>query len=324
MLLEGIGYEAHAMFNFYFTFGGEGFNWNDGSDNLKFCWRDPRYLDALLYVNKLYREGLINIADFTDTQDQMDVNLRSEKVFCSVGPVGNSLEAGPELAKINPKMKYTAIDPILAPGVKEYKYPAWFGLGWMCPTITKDCKDPEVAMKFIEYTCTYEQQAMSYAGREGIDWKWGGSDGKSIVLIGQAKKDYDASYDAWSLKYGTRREYSFNGNQYFRDCLTWGNAIGNPERMKVIELNAKVNVDFMKYSWCFPDNGSEEKLISERVRLEIKAYAGRIMMAKSESEARSLHAEFIKKADDMGYSKTEKMATDKYKQYGPIIMDMLK
>ena len=321
--IEGVGYEAHSLFNVSFSFGCGGFDWNDNGA-IKMHQRDPRYLQALLYVNKLYREGLINISDFTDKQDQQDATLRQDKVFCSVGPLGNLIDASPELAKVNPNAKYVPIDPILAPGVDSYKIPAWYGLGWMCPVITKDCENPDRAIKFIEYCCTDEQQAMAYAGREGVDWQWGGDDGKSIVLIGQAKADYTASVDEWKKKYGTQKEYSFCGNQYYRDCFSWGKAIDDPLQLKVMQLSAACNLDALQYSFCFPDNGSEEMKISTKVAEVIKGYVGKCCTAKSEAEATAIYNDAMKKIDALGYAKVEAVKTEKWKKWAPIMEAMVK
>lgn len=322
MPVEGVGYEAHSLFNVSFTFGCGGFDWNNNG-TITMTMKNPKYLQALLWVNKLYREGLINISDFTDKQDQQDATLRQDDVFCSVGPLQNCVDANKELAKINPNAKYVPIDPILAPGVDKYNTPALFSFGWMCPLITKDTAYPDRAIKFIEYCCTDEEQAMAYAGREGTDWQWGGPDGKDIVLIGQAKADYAASVDAWKLKYGASKEYSFCGNQYFRDCFTWGLAETDPVQQKARQLTAAVDLSHLQFWNETPTVGSDEAKISTQCADVIKNFVGNCCLASSEAEATAIYDDAMKKIDDLGYAKVEALKSARWQQYGHMFDNLI-
>jgi putative aldouronate transport system substrate-binding protein len=58
---------------------------------------------------------------------------------------------------------------LVSPDTKYYNP----GTGWAALAITKNCKNPEAAIKFMEYMWSVEGMRLSEWGREGIEWTMG-------------------------------------------------------------------------------------------------------------------------------------------------------
>ncbi|HEY0827365.1 MAG TPA: extracellular solute-binding protein [Bacilli bacterium] len=119
----------------------------------KYCsvkWLHPEYPTFIAYLNKLYREGLIDPEIFVKDDQQVTQDLSSNSfmlpyVWHAAGGANAILNAK------DPESHFIAIPPMSATG-KEFSFPASSRVGGAVQTfISKKAKDPEAAIKLLRY-----------------------------------------------------------------------------------------------------------------------------------------------------------------------------
>jgi len=154
---------------------------------------DPRYKDLLVYLNKLYKEKLLS-PDIEGSQRQQVITQNRAGVYAH--DPSDWLSGFDTLAKAkDPNVDYQFI-PVIKPSadaadpklVKRNNFWHYYG-------ITKDSKNPELAMKWIDYVYASEDGQMLYGyGVEGLSYTLG-TDGKpqftDLIL---KNPDYDSPF----------------------------------------------------------------------------------------------------------------------------------
>jgi putative aldouronate transport system substrate-binding protein len=132
------------------------------------------YREGLRYLNRLYREGLLNPESFTqDSNNQVNKNESGP-----VPVIGSFLAQRPGYANnltTVPNSKrweqYDSVPPLKGPGGKVTA--AWnpyiqYATGQTF--ITKNCKYPEAAFRLVDLCAEHEMGIRMYYGIEGTDW----------------------------------------------------------------------------------------------------------------------------------------------------------
>lgn len=112
---------------------------------------DPDYPRFIEYLNRLYREGLMD-PDMFGKDSQTATEDLSSRVFM-LPYVWHALDQGANqiLESKDPDSHFIAIPPMDATG-EGFKFPGASRVGGAVQTfITKDCVDPEAAVKLIRY-----------------------------------------------------------------------------------------------------------------------------------------------------------------------------
>jgi putative aldouronate transport system substrate-binding protein len=288
----------------YQTFGGKGKYYMDG-DKVKLMVRDPRYKETLLYVNKLYREGLVNASDFTDKLEQQQQNNRTGKLGVAVGGLYYRNESD-QLTKVIPNASYSAIDPILADGVSEFAQVASAFDGQDAMVVTRKCTAPDRAIKFIEFLATDEAQSVAVCGPKEKYWDYGGTDNNWIL----PKKELSDAFADWNKFQSTIGGYLYAwiGGTYPDSQFAWGLAANDNEKKKVYELEGKVS-DYSEFDGIEPGAGSPESVIATKVEGNWGNFLAKICLAKSEEAAASAYDDMITKIDALEFNKVEDLWT---------------
>jgi putative aldouronate transport system substrate-binding protein len=129
---------------------------------------EPAFRKALVYLNDLYREGLLAASLFTDNQQQFRATLNSTPPIAGIttaGSYGNWPNANfnqnfIDLAMIPP---LTGPDGVCYTPYQEY-VPTQAGM------ITSRCRDPDFAFTFLESFFDPEISLIVRYGEEGVDW----------------------------------------------------------------------------------------------------------------------------------------------------------
>lgn len=219
-MIGGAGIRNYIINSFvYFDDGA--FNVTDGK-----VW-DPIYTDefrqALIYGNKLVQKELYSPMSFTVTSNSELKNLISPAggaskvgVFVGLSTVmtnANSDAIGefsvmPVLSDSTGKGGYTVIaEPLVS----------WTGY------ITKDCKNPEVAMKFMDMFYEDETVTRQRHGVEGVDWE------RVEATNGSGSKSYTKQ---------------INSEAFFGGSSTWcGNVLGILTHYNYLTVNEEPQTD---------------------------------------------------------------------------------
>ena len=171
--------------------------------------------------------------------------------------------------------------------------------------ISKNNKNPEASIKFIQFMFSKEGQYLSVWGREGIDWTMGSN---GLPVFGEEwQKVFKGDPDA----------KNFNGAFYFGISAVSeaeGRSIDMSEHTRGIQklvIDKTLFIPQMKLSE--PITGTDEKIIMDKIVKLIEDYEAQIILSGSEEELVKKYDELIKNAEDIGIRKVEEYMTRKMK-----------
>ena len=138
---------------------------------------DEALREGLRYCKKLYDEGLISELSFTQDPSQLKaiIDLPSEEDTL-VGMVATHALSGScgwgGASEANDKvLEYTYMAPLIGPKGVQYAAQNLSGLDFNV-VITKYCKNPEVAFRFLDAFCNPEIGITYRRGQLGRDWTY--------------------------------------------------------------------------------------------------------------------------------------------------------
>lgn len=146
----------------------------DDNGKVIFSADKPEFKDALNYMHRLYSQGLIDKAAFSQTMEQ--ARATTQKKSMRVGAfVAMHLGCTIDLNDKETYGAYHAIPPLKGPDGVQYQ-PNIFGVSSVNQNtsaqgvITDKCKNPEAAFRVLDYFMNPEVSMLKSRGQEGVDW----------------------------------------------------------------------------------------------------------------------------------------------------------
>lgn len=265
---------------------------------------DPRYHDMLMWLNKCYREGFI-IAD-----DPYFVKgstaIADDKYFASCGCTQNTLPStNAILAAINPSYYCQELVPF-----EESSY-LTSDLGWSGTFITKNCKNPEAAIKLMAWMFSPEAQKLTQMGREGIEYTMNET---GLPQFSQEWKDAIAA-DQQNNKYNTW--FYLGGSEIVEAisrCATTDQALVSDAYKIMVER-------FDNLPWvmaALPIGESDEKIILDKIKTLVTTYEAKVILAASEEEAKATFDEYMNNAKSTGIADLDAYMTTRIAEVMPL------
>ena len=267
----------------------------DGTVHLNF--KDASYKKAVLYINDLYRAGLINAENFTIKAEQYDQLVKNQKIFAFWGGTFDiakfdMTEAGP----------YKPVPAVQEAGSKLRLSSLATGIGGGAVAITKNCKNPERAIKYLEFLMSDEGQMLTYHGIEGKDYTMVEGMPKNTPAKAEAWKDFGKmqkdlgilNYQiGWVPSNYTDMLYYYWLNQdkvAYALSSKYYDQFENDERLsELINLDAE----------------SPAKIIETKVQELWRTSMPKLYLAKTSAEFEAAYKDFLAKADTLGLAKLE-------------------
>lgn len=134
------------------------------------AYSTPEWREGLRYLHKLYSEGLIDPSSFTNDEAQLKqiVELNNGN---TVGAVGNG---GPHAfaAQDSTRLNYEIVLPLKGPNGFQTAYYNEFGVvGSYKFVIPSTSKNPEAAIKWIDFMYNRDTYMRSRYGVPGVNWE---------------------------------------------------------------------------------------------------------------------------------------------------------
>ncbi|NSW91278.1 MAG: extracellular solute-binding protein [Firmicutes bacterium] len=127
---------------------------------------DPAYKEYLAYMNRLYREGLLDNETFSQTEQALTAKGNE-------GKVGVFTHAGPFLVvKVEENNSYPALPPLTSNVNNKKIWPKNYEVGTTAFAITNMNKYPEATMRWVDYLYSEEGAVLFHNGVEGKHWRW--------------------------------------------------------------------------------------------------------------------------------------------------------
>ena len=277
------------------------FSEKDGG--IQWVVRDDKFKEPMKYLNEMYLEGILTKDPFIDTKDVGKAKIEQGDVISYCWTISD----GEKVPGDNPDTTYEILPPFETYGQIRT------GAGWLATVIPKTCKDPERAIRFLEYLASVEGHSDVSWGIEGGTYQdavagaqWHMIDGKP-VLLEEYVKDKNADWGGVASRNGLG-EYWIACNELLWNLPWWND---QDERMN------KFNEQFGKYVEFRPELDiqdpspeSEEGIIRQKAFSLLQQYSVKMIFTE---DFESVYQEFIQKIDELGMNKVEAYWTEEYK-----------
>lgn len=255
--------------------------------------KDPRYEEMLVFLNKCYLAGYIIPDDPYFVKGS--TSIADDKWFATCASTQNSLPStNATLAKVDPS--YYAIEMVPFP---ESSY-ITSDTGWSALFITKSCKNPEAAIKMMQWMFSEEGQSVTQMGREGIEYTL---NEEGLPVFSDEWKDAIAQgSDFQNSKYNTW--FYFGGSE----IVEANSRCATTDPKYVADAYAVMRERFDNWPWvmaALPKGESDEKIIYDKIEDLRKTSEAKAILAASEEECRAIFADFEKTAEQIGMAELE-------------------
>lgn len=168
----------------------------------------PEYIKWLKMFRQLNEEGYLNSEIFVESRAQMSEKVAEGRYFCMLYQRTDIADQEKILYEKDPNCIYIAVDGPRNSNGDAHVLPSNGITGWTVTLVSKNCKQPDRAIKFISYLLSEHGQKLTYIGTEGEMYTE--TDGKVTInpdvsaLLNTDREAYDAKYGAdstyWMLQ----------------------------------------------------------------------------------------------------------------------------
>ncbi len=271
-------------------------------DDYQFIYDNPQYKAAYQWMNKMYREDLLDHEAITDKKERYKEKNKSGRIAMNVGGFFNMdaslwevLDGPTEPSWYYEVIPYPQVEGVSGVGANQIvnPYPA------NDVYVNKDTKNLAAILSFFDYTLQQkpEQQQVANEGPAGVFWDWVDQPlGKWVYTDEKYQTLHDSGDQA--KKASTTPEL-YATSSYSNEWYPWWNyGVTEPKgRFKTIEFTEKIgkmggtriaeDYDMVKAK----PGGLWEKYLPEleNVRKEFKA---KLMMAKDDAQFEQTWSDF--------------------------------
>ena len=269
---------------------------------------DKEYIRWLKTLRTANERGLISNEIFVDKRAQIEENITKGRYFAMF--YQNS-DMSAEQVKLYNKDKnkiYMAVDGPSNYNLEEPKLAGDSISGWTVTLISKNCKNPKRAIRFLSYLISEEGNKDLYLGIKGITWDV--IDGKEqlkpevVNLLNKDRTLFDNKYGAANT-YWMLADYN----------LTQKWMPPNDEAIKIIsDWSRGKTYNYSLFDNIHPSEDSEEGKSLSKINIKWKGTLKSLLIAKNESEFDEILDEFIEYRNEQNWDNIQKYKQRKYEE----------
>lgn len=277
----------------------------------------PRYQELIKFMNNLYTTGLLDKEWVVNKSEQWNQKLSNGNVFCTFGSYWDPGSANTSLAgSVGTDAQFYSYKVVPDDmDVSETAYNGRSTLGWDAIGITDKCKNPEAAMKLIDFLASEEGQYLMMWGNEGKDWSI--KDGKHVPNA-EVVKGFETDFDKESLDTGIRKWTWFIKNGYGSDGTPYDLATKYELQPTAIFANKSFGKsdawDTADFAGLEPAGSTTEGLKWQKIQDIYDQSFPKMVDAKSEEEALTIYKSMIQDMQDSGLKDVESYMTKVYQE----------
>ncbi len=290
----------------------------DENGNLQNGYRTLEYKEALMFLNRLYREGLMTSANFTINAAGCGSYIASGLPFIFIGSP-QDFQSQFSAAKID-GYNYVPILMTNANGDVPQLSSLAGKNGWRVHMISKNCKRPDRVIKLFDFLMSEECQSLFY-GIEGEDWNYaiepGGTETKIINGV-----EKEVTYKYGKIEWTDETWEAVKNNQTASYGFMYFNQFQNPMYPRLTNVNGEVLNQYSDYvvynlkaalsDYCYIQRGyaytrnpldekySEMVNIAANINLLINQQLPMIISCQSAKEAENMYNSLLEQASYMG------------------------
>jgi putative aldouronate transport system substrate-binding protein len=305
--LFGEGRDRDAAGRFFYKAGNE----------LKSVFEDPAYQEYLLFANKLYREGLISSEDFTMKGEQWNQKAHTGKIgiYSAQDALGTTRELDKNYRANDPQGGYAQIEPPAKAGLDKSKITvsSYGAVGWNHSVITKSAKDPEKIFAFLDWLTGEDGSMVTNYGPKGLYWdETMEYKGEKINLLNDKWKNRVEKDGVGGFNWVANGAWASIASAY--DWEKNPVAEGVWDNGKEARLSRKYAFNTDQYLNIAPNPTTEEGIIYQSVRDELSKYVAKVVLAKTEEDAKKEIDAANANAKKLGYDKVLKIMTENWQK----------
>lgn len=265
----------------------------------------PKYKEYLQYANSLAREGYISAEAYAN-ENEGDSHQAAYSGNCFaytwyLSP--SSLQTlNTESQKINPEAQWAVLRPLGGENAAYGTSKGWGGL-----FISKDCKDPEKAIKFIEYMFSEEGRHLSKWGREGTEYTL---NDKGLPEFSEEWKETKKDPDAMNKKYNQYFYFGVNAvDELLGDYMDM-----SEEDLADCTAYKEGYKNYPEIGIATPMSSSDEGIIEAKLKEMLKAEEARVIFSADDEEFEKNYEGLMENAEKIGVETLNSYMTDKVKE----------
>lgn len=310
-----------GLYELLFSFGGigtistEDMVYVDG-ENLKFFMQDPKWEQAMLYANKLWNAGLMNSDFFVETSQQMNDKRDTGRIAVYTGPnaVNEMRDGKTAWQKMDPTGDYMMIQPPAGGGFDQAKIAnsTYNTLGWNSICITKNAKDPERIYQTLDWIASPEGQLITFYGPKGYLYNELDENGYPILIKQRSDLPQEEAQTLDCEEFttpGMSEWVDFSKVAANNRAATKDFVITNQDA-----ITWKHSANVTEFTGIYTNANSPEGVAFIAVQSMVRKQMPKIVMAKTEDDAKKFIKETIDQAYKLKFESVEQYKTKLWKE----------
>ncbi|MCJ8009828.1 extracellular solute-binding protein [Lederbergia wuyishanensis] len=273
--------------------------------------RSEANLEAIKFLNELYREGLLPEDSVTLTEDQIGEKVAAGAVFAFTGGrVASKTRALPEA---DPNASFTPIGPIKGDHFNGDLYILPNSLsGWTMTSINANSKYKEKIVKAFEFLSSDEMSINAKYGPKGITWDY--DEQGNVQYLPDVKKEVDEDYEKAKLKYG------MDTFEWFMTWLPIARTMPEPKTPyeKYIKEGSEHFDSFSYNALAYEATRIEGGTPESSIKVKVDDFTGKavaeMILAKSGADVDKKYEKMIKDQEKLGFEKLYEYQNKEFKE----------
>ena len=291
-------------------------NYYEKDGSLQHIVKDPSYIQALSFLNRMYREGLLDKEWVLNRRELFSEKLKSGRVFATATAYWDIFTENSYLRRMEGDDAFYACYKVVGEGTdaSETTYGGRNSLGWDAIAVTDHCENLDAALRVINFLASEEGQYLMLWGIEGADWNY--VDGvrtpsdRNLALFTQsvtnAVEQTDIRRWIWFIKNGNGSD----GSPY--DMMT-----KYQPSLEAQLANRRMQGDYWDtsaYLGLDPESGTEESIMWTSIKNMYDETFPRMVNADSEQSMHELYDRLLQDMEAEGLPFVEAIWTQNYQK----------
>lgn len=285
------------------------------NDKLQIKEKSPEYIKAVKFMNGLFNDGLLDKNWVSMNKELWTQELSSGRVFSTFASYWDTDAINTALtSSVGEDAKFYSYK-IVPEGISpdETTYNGRSTLGWDAIGITKNCKNPEAAIKLIDFLVSEEGQYLMMWGIEGKHWSF---DENNIHVPNKDIIDgFLEDFDGTSLETGIRKWTWFIKNGKGQDGTPYDMATKYVLQPTAEFANKVFNesdfYDTAEFAGLEPAGSSPEGLKYQKI-LDIRTKTFPNLVNTSPDEFEVIYNKMIEEMNSSGLEDIENLISKNY------------
>ena len=258
-------------------------------------YTDPEYKRWLKMFRELGEEGMLSNEIFIDKRVQMEEKIAEGRYFCMLYQRTDMAEQQRALAGKNPDSIYIAVDGPRNAAGDRHTLPGSGLNGWTITLVSRNCRDPEGAIRFLSFLMSEEGQKLIALGVEGEHYRM--ENGRA-VLTEETERLMETDYQEYIRRVGANDTYwMLQDNRMQSQWM--------PQEDEMLRQMEEWTYPYVCYTGQYDvifASGSEVAIAQQKIEAVHGQMLPRLLLAPTEEEFERLWDEYVTLREENGMS----------------------